>query len=169
MLNLHTGVMGSGKSAHLISRYENAILTLPMVFSTEKDCIISARNGKHICANSMSNFESRCWKGTRDKLILIDEAQWMTDEQILLANTLSYHNDVHLFGLLRDYRGEMYPAMAKVIGCLDSGYDWHVIRGECMVEGCTNQAQYHNKLDDKGLKESFQSCCLKHWKHKGGK
>lgn len=140
MLIFTHSTMGGGKSALLISKYYNSTtVTVPIKSEvdtrTSRD-IISSRNGFEIVANPMPKdldkeetykFLENLYKkhhnsfGIYPKFFLLDEAQFLTEEQVNGLLLFSLKNDVIIecFGLLTDFESKLFEGSKRLVEVAD--------------------------------------------------
>lgn len=148
------GTMFSGKSLRLISLYDSYVfkkknvLVIKPSLDTRDIGVISSR---------MSDKEIECFTFTEDDsivdlvfwykgiygnpdIILIDETQFMTVDQIEQINILSLNYKIMCYGLKTTYTAELFPSIAKLLTIAE---DVEEIKSECFM--CSSKAT-HNLL-----------------------
>lgn len=134
MLTFHYSSMGAGKSSKLIQMnynlIENKLNTYVATYkldNREGDRLISSRTGLHILANvfdeSTDFYRDVFYQGLKPvytHTVLIDEAQFLTEKQVVeLSKFTKYDVKVHCFGLRTDFQGNLFPGSAKLLGISD--------------------------------------------------
>lgn len=148
------GAMFSGKSLRLISLYDsyvykkkNVMVAKPSKDTRDIGVIKSRMSDKQIECHLFDENESLVdlvsWYegiyGIPD-IILIDEIQFATLQQIEDINTLSAKYKVMCYGLKTTYTAELFPAISKLLTIAE---DVEEIKSECFM--CDSKAT-HNLL-----------------------
>lgn len=148
------GTMYSGKSLRLISLYDsyvykkkNVMVAKPSKDTRDIGVIKSRMSDKQIECHLFDENESLVdlvsWYegiyGIPD-IILIDEIQFATLQQIEDINTLSAKYKIMCYGLKTTYTAELFPAIAKLFTIAE---DVEEIKSECFM--CNSKAT-HNLL-----------------------
>lgn len=148
------GTMFSGKSLRLISLYDSYTYKNKnvLVMKSSKDT-----RDANVIKSRMSDKQIECYTFTdADKLtdivckyrqehgepdiILIDEVQFITLDQVEQINILSLKYKIMCYGLKVTYSGELFPAIAKLLTIAE---DIEEIKSECCM--CHSKAT-HNLL-----------------------
>lgn len=130
------GVMGSSKSAQaLITRFNymqkgiNVILAKPSIdnrgdsqdnrcirsrIGLSAECIVFDKNA------DMQTLYDKHHIVTKRNVMIIDEAQFCTTEQINQLKTLSKHIDVHCYGLKTNFRSELFEGSKRLVEIADT-------------------------------------------------
>ena len=130
------GVMGSSKSAQaLITRFNymqkgiNVILAKPSIDnrgdSQDNRCIRSRIGLSAECIVFDKNADMQTLYDkhrivTKRNVMIIDEAQFCTTEQINQLKTLSKHIDVHCYGLKTNFRSELFEGSKRLVEIADT-------------------------------------------------
>lgn len=133
MIRFTTGVMGSGKTEMITSlsadekdtiNNKNILNYSIIVFSASKESggYIESRSGRKAVCNSIDLLDdyiefAKDKKATYHKYI-IDEAQFLTEEQIeqiIDADTELHNVDFHLFGLLTNFKGNIFTSINALL------------------------------------------------------
>lgn len=148
------GTMYSGKSLRLISLYDsyvyknkNVMVAKPELDSRDVGVIKSRMSSKeipcHLFDEDESLIELVSWYegiyGIPD-IILIDEVQFATVQQIEDINTLSAKYKIMCYGLKTSYTAELFPPISKLLTIAE---DVEEIKSECFM--CNSKAT-HNLL-----------------------
>ncbi|ATI17369.1 thymidine kinase [Aeromonas phage AS-szw] len=181
-LHFHHSAMNAGKSSHLLQvayNYEErgmGVLVLKPCIDTRDGEMVSSRLGVSRPSIMFSNKENLTdlylsYKiGKKIDCILIDEAQFMTVEQVkqLAFIVDNYDVPVMCYGLMSDSNGEMFDASRQL-----------VVMAEQIVEHkticwCGSKATMNLRVDENGKKvigdqvciggnDRYISVCRKHW------
>lgn len=130
------GVMGSSKSAQaLITRFNymqkgiNVILAKPSIdnrgdsqdnrcirsrIGLSAECIVFDKNA------DMQTLYDKHYIVTKRNVMIIDEVQFCTTEQINQLKTLSKHIDVHCYGLKTNFRSELFEGSKRLVELADT-------------------------------------------------
>lgn len=188
-LHFKHGTMGSGKSLDLIrvaynyrERGMNIIVMKPIVDDRDgcNRCIIKSRTGAEIegywiyTDNDIFKKVYKYIEVINKPLhaILIDEVQFLSVEQIeqLQKVVMELHIPVICYGLKNDFKGDLFPATAKLLAVCD---DIETTRTLCW---CGKLAKQNARVDngtiiktgeviDIGGNEKYISLCNKHFYH----
>jgi thymidine kinase len=149
---LHLGTMKSAKSAQLIMKgylldsQGKKVLTFKPETDTRDGAFVTSRAlpikrpatviPKDDNGNKMS---IKIWQNQPD-VILIDELQFFTVEQIetLAEISITYDVDIYTYGLMMSYNGTMFDAIKRAI---ESGFRINYIDMSC--DHCNNDASHH--------------------------
>lgn len=178
------GAMNSGKSAHLLMTAHNyqergqTVLVLKPTVDTRELLVIGSRCGLgQIPAtpvgpeDSMTQLAYRAIPKSRSGLdcILVDEAQFLTPEQVEQLTTLVDVDGIPVicYGLRADFQGNLFPGSQKLMALADSIEEMKTI---CW---CGKKAIMNARLDDQGkvvyqgeqvqVGYGYVSLCRKHW------
>lgn len=130
------GVMGSSKSAQaLITRFNymqkgiNVILAKPSIdnrgdsqdnrcirsrIGLSAECIVFDKNA------DMQTLYDKHHIVTKRNVMIIDEAQFCSTEQINQLKTLSKYIDVHCYGLKTNFRSELFEGSKRLVEIADT-------------------------------------------------
>ena len=130
------GVMGSSKSAQaLITRFNymqkgiNVILAKPSIDnrgdSQDNRCIRSRIGLSAECVVFDKNADMQTLYDkhhivTKRNVMIIDEAQFCTTEQINQLKSLSKYIDVHCYGLKTNFRSELFEGSKRLVEIADT-------------------------------------------------
>jgi len=181
-LHFHHSAMNSGKSTHLLQvayNYEErgmSVLVIKPNIDTRDGDFVKARIGLSRPAVMFSKDENLIDLflsysiGSKRDCILVDEAQFMTIEQVKqLAKIVDdYDVPVMCYGLMSDSNGNMFDASRQL-----------VVMAEQLVEHkticwCGSKASMNMRINEDGEKilgdqvciggnDKFISVCRKHW------
>jgi thymidine kinase len=86
------------------------------------------------------------WLGTGYACVLIDEAQFLTPEQVVQLHRLAHaaHLPVLCYGLRSDFRGQAFPGAAALLTLAD---DLEEMKTIC---ACARKASMNLRVDDQG-------------------
>lgn len=131
-LHFKYGAMNSGKSDTLIKtayNYEERglkVLVVKPEIDTKGDDLIVARGGHSrkadIRANQDTDLEKEVLKRDKIACILVDEAQFLTREQISQLFRLAKQHDISVicYGLRADFRTELFPGSGRLFEVADN-------------------------------------------------
>lgn len=150
-LHFKYGAMNSGKSDTLIKtayNYEERglhVLVVKPSVDTKGDALIVARGGHtrkvDILANPQMDIEAEVLKYKNINCILVDEAQFLTREQISqLFHVAKEHNiSVICYGLRADFMSQMFPGSKRLFEIADN------IEKLPTMCFCGNQAEFNTR------------------------
>lgn len=181
------GTMFSGKSLRLISLYDsykfknkNILVMKPSADTREVGVISSRMSDKQIECYTFTDEDSiidlvHWYKQEFGKpdIVLIDEIQFATVDQIEQINILSLNYKIMCYGLKTTYTAELFPSIAKLLTIAE---DIEEIKSECFM--CQSKAT-HNLLlrngkpvytgdvinieDHKHTTEEYKAVCRYHY------
>lgn len=163
MLNFIFGTMRSGKSEELIRLYNNnhyndraSIVIKPYMDTRDGVGVVASRNGSKVHANLVIKTEDSVEKTIQHYLeknqqtlleiddIFVDEAQFLTENQVFEMITLSENNAVHCFALKNNSDGELFAASNVLMT-----YSDNIREIECICS-CGRKATQNLRLDQEG-------------------
>ena len=193
MLRFYFGVMGSSKTAMLLMQRHNYIqqgyncaLIKPSVDTRKGAEIVYSRVGlqaradivlepDHSVREQLLWFETRKPGGTLQH-VFVDEAQFLTEAQVIELAEMAGSLEIHCYGLKTDFRGDFFPGSSALLRFaaffqeLDQSLCW-----------CGAKATMNTRVDQAGnvLKEGAQvlidggeaapiryiGLCYQHWLH----
>lgn len=139
MIKFITGLMGSGKTEKAIKVNQIKkvikdylqIIDQEFIFMVASGCcdigeahvVISSRNGDEIISHTTSLDNRRKWTQKIIKnpqinfIFIIDEAQFLSEEDMNWIWSLDLHpnTEVYLFGLMTDFRGDLFPIIPTIL------------------------------------------------------
>ena len=145
------GTMGAGKTSMAINkayefkeRKKKTYVYIPS--SLPYEVKIESRNGLSVGVNNELLSDSHLQFIETNSAIIIDEAQFLSDEAINTLKELSCFNNVMVFcfGLMTDFTGKMFDGTKRIIEVADS-----IREVPCMCAKCERKAQYNFRLDVK--------------------
>lgn len=145
------GTMNAGKSAHILMKAHIAEEQgkTPMILKPTQDTrdlgILKSRAIKDTKKAILYTDKQQINKMIEDikpHIIFVDEVNFLTSEQIehLSEITIKYKIPVLCFGLLLDFKGELFPSSKRLVELADSISN---IFSEC--DFCKNKATHHLK------------------------
>lgn len=143
------GTMGAGKTSIAINkayefkeRNKKTYVYVPSALPYEVK--IESRNGLSIGVSNELLGDNHLQFIEDNSVIIIDEAQFLSNIAINTLKELSiYHNVmVFCFGLMSDFTGEMFDGTKRIIELADS-----IREVPCMCAKCEKKAQYNFRLD----------------------
>lgn len=147
--------MNAGKSTALLQaayNYEERGMAVRMFTAAHDDRmgmgVIGSRLGLQRAAETFGPqtvFDAQ-WLGSGVACVLIDEAQFLTPEQVGQLHRLAHTADVPVlcYGLRSDFRGEAFPGAAALLTLAD---DLEEMKTIC---ACGRKASMNLRVDDQG-------------------
>lgn len=169
MLRYYFGVMGSSKTAMLLMQKYNyctqgytCALIKPAVDTRRAEDIVHSRIGLQgradiILEPDHSVREQLLWLETRmpNQLehVFIDEAQFLTESQVIELADMSEALEIHCYGLKTDFRGEFFPGSGALLRFADTFSE--LDQSLCW---CGSKATMNTRVDRRGrvVKEGEQ-------------
>lgn len=184
------GAMGSSKSANILmvrynyeEREQYAVLLKPRVDNRDGEGIIMSRIGlsapagyvdsflKDVTENWKAEDEEHCYQGKKVDAVLVDEAQFISPEEVdMLSDLVDFYDiPVICYGLRTDFMNRLFPGSMRLMEIAD------VIEEVPTVCWCGRRAQYNIRYKDGkivregaqillGSNESYMALCRKHYK-----
>lgn len=184
------GAMGSSKSANILmvrynyeEREQYAVLLKPRVDNRDGEGIIMSRIGlsapagyvdsflKDVTKNWKAEDEEHCYQGKKVDAVLVDEAQFISPEEVdMLSDLVDFYDiPVICYGLRTDFMNRLFPGSMRLMEIAD------VIEEVPTVCWCGRRAQYNIRYKDGkivregaqillGSNESYMALCRKHYK-----
>lgn len=190
MLHFSYGVMGSSKSAMLLMQHYNhvqlghyVVLVKPAIDTRVDASTVYSRAGLSAQADivlypGQSLHEQLMWLSARNgrndlPYVFIDEAQFLTAEQVQEIADLALDQEFYCFGLKTDFMGNFFPGSAALMRLAEDITE--VPGGLCW---CGRKATMNTRIDSQGnvLRSGDQilidnqqeiryiGLCYKHWK-----
>lgn len=190
MLHFSYGVMGSSKSAMLLMQHYNhvqlghyVVLVKPAIDTRVDASTVYSRAGLSAQADivlypGQSLHEQLMWLSARNgrndlPYVFIDEAQFLTAEQVQEIADLALDQEFYCFGLKTDFMGNFFPGSAALMRLAEDITE--VPGGLCW---CGRKATMNTRIDAQGnvLRSGDQilidnqqeiryiGLCYKHWK-----
>lgn len=136
MLRFYFGVMGSSKTAMLLMQRYNyqaqgysCALVKPSVDTRRGVNIVHSRVGLEGCADIVlapdhSVREQLLWLETRKpgqlEHVFIDEAQFLSEAQVIELADMSDALEIHCYGLKTDFQGNFFPGSSALLRFSDT-------------------------------------------------
>ncbi len=192
MLRFYFGVMGSSKTAMLLMQRYNyqaqgysCALVKPSIDTRKGTDIVHSRVGLEASADIVlapdhSVREQLLWLETRKpgrlSHVFIDEAQFLTEKQVIELADMAGELDIHCYGLKTDFRGDFFPGSSALLRFADSFSE--LDQSLCW---CGAKATMNTRVDQrgrvvkvgeqvlidtgkKGEPITYIGLCYKHWK-----
>ena len=190
MLHFYYGVMGSSKTAMLLMQRYNYVaqdlhvaLVKPAIDTRIDHNTVYSRVGLTASADIVlgsghSIREQLSWLAIRNGIndfpyVFVDEAQFLTKEQVQEMADMSADHEFFCFGLRTDFMGQFFPGSEALLRLAE---DIAEVPGGLCWCGC--KATMNTRIDGKGnvIKEGEQvlidnqqeiryiGLCYKHWK-----
>jgi len=188
-LKFYYGCMNAGKSVEAIKTYEiykrkrmNPVIIKPAV---------DTRNGKQkgwgftnsrllkepTPAYYIQNVENEIWKLNYGQVIVVDEAQFLSREDVIFLSKIVELQkvDVIAYGLKNDVNGNLFPGAKAFMEFADTIKEIDMV---CEELNCKNKATHHIRYINGELDTSneqvaiekdnvtYKSVCRKHWMQK---
>lgn len=165
------GCMNSSKSANLLMikhNYEEqgfkVLLLKPSIDNREGSDIIKSRVGISADCYMIGQNESVTKYIKDEEIIMVDESQFLTKEQVNQLHDLSFNRTVLCFGLLTDFRQELFEGSTRLIELADSIQEIKTVCG-CGGKASVNARFSNGKLVTAGEKihiggnEQYKALC----------
>lgn len=139
MIKLFIGKMGSGKSSKLAEMVRSAINFDIDYIIISPSRIITSRNDDFVNVDILFNEFDRIDKFIeQDPLILVDECQWLTTEQV--DKLISNFSNVYFFGLDEYVFNKKIDTIEYLKDTIKCREDWtvHKLHSSCRI--CNNKA-----------------------------
>ncbi len=190
MLHFSYGVMGSSKSAMLLMQHYNhlqlghyVVLIKPAIDTRIDTSTVYSRVGLQAKADivlypGQSLYEQLMWLSARNGRndlpdVFIDEAQFLTEEQVEEMADLAIQQEFYCFGLKTDFLGNFFPGSAALMRLAEDISE--VPGGLCW---CGSKATMNTRIDRSGNvirtgeqilidnqeETRYIGLCYKHWK-----
>lgn len=189
MLRFYFGVMGSSKSAMLLMQHYNykqlgqvVALVKPAIDTRVDGNIVTSRVGLRAPADIVLRpgddiIECLRWhaaaQGGHLQHVFIDEAQFLTEAQVVALADNAGEFEIHCYGLKTDFMGHFFPGSQALLRFADS-----LQEVEASLCWCGAKAIMNTRVDGQGqvLKEGQQvlidnqqdiyyvGLCYSHWK-----
>ena len=190
MLFFYYGVMGSSKTAQLLMQRYNyqqlglrVALVKPAIDTRAGENMVYSRVGlkapaELVLENGHSAREQLLWLAARNacsgfEYVFVDEAQFLTPEQVQELADMAEKLDIFCYGLKTDFQGNFFPGSAALLRLAEEIHD--VPGGLCW---CGAKATMNTRIDPEGnvVKKGQQvlidnqqairyiGLCYKHWR-----
>lgn len=145
--------MNSSKSANLLMikyNYEEqgfrVALLKPSLDDREGKSVIKSRIGIEAKCNLVNPESSiyNCYDADKTDVLMIDEAQFLTEKQVDELYNISFNIPVICFGLLTDFSQHLFEGSKRLIELAES---IHEIKTVCQ---CGARANYNGRFDGEG-------------------
>lgn len=181
-----TGLMGAGKSKHLIEQY-NADKNRKVAFAahltetTDTLGSIESRNGSSIPAIYLNKDEEdevvsliKWYVFEREvESIYIDEIQFLSESVISRILYLSqFGANIYFFGLTLTFTSDYFESSKYLLDEL-AKFNILYIKRDCEISGCENEAEYNARIVDGQVarsgdtfvetKSTYLALCKKHY------
>lgn len=188
MLRFYFGVMGSSKSAMLLMQRYNYIelghcvaLAKPAVDTRVGREIVYSRVGLKAQAEIVVEADTdiveqirwfEAGQGRRLQHIFIDEAQFLTEKQVIALAEIAPEVDIHCYGLKTDFMGNFFPGSQALLRFADVLQEVEASLCWCGAKATMNtRVDAHGNvikegeqvLIDDGTQISYIGLCYKHW------
>ena len=190
MLHFYYGVMGSSKTAQLLMQRYNyqqlglrVALVKPAIDTRAGAQMVYSRVGLQaeaelVLESGHSAREQLLWLAARNacsefEYVFIDEAQFLTPEQVQELADMADHLDIFCYGLKTDFQGNFFPGSAALLRLAEEIHE--VPGGLCW---CGAKATMNTRINQHGtvIKTGEQvlidnqqeiryiGLCYKHWR-----
>lgn len=191
MLHFYYGVMGSSKTAQLLMQRYNlqqlgikVALVKPAIDTRAGVDVVYSRAGLEAKAEVVlqphhSVKEQLMWLAVQNahndfQFVLVDEAQFLSPEQVTELADMSDNLEIFCYGLKTDFQGNFFPGSDALFRLAEDIME--VPGGLCW---CGKKATMNTRIDGNGkvIKEGEQvlidnqqkiryiGLCYKHWRH----
>ncbi len=189
MLRFYFGVMGSSKSAMLLMQRYNYLelnqcvaLIKPAIDTRVGRDIVYSRVGLKahadlVCEPDTDLIEQIRWfeayQGRRLQHIFVDEAQFLTEAQVMALADLAPEYEIHCYGLKTDFLGNFFPGSQALLRFGDLFQELEASLCWCGAKATMNTRvdqhgtvikQGEQVLIDDGAQISYVGLCYKHWR-----
>ncbi len=173
------GAMGSSKSANaLMARFnyeergQKALMVKPRLDTRDGEHVVTSRIGlTYPCVYFDEMREMTVMELQQNACIIVDEAQFLTREEVMHLVYLVDHLDIPVmcYGLRADFKGELFPGSYALLVMADK------IEEVKTICWCGKKATFNARFDGQGkvLKEGEQvvlgandkyiGLCRRHW------
>ncbi len=188
MLRFYFGVMGSSKSAMLLMQRYNYMelghcvaLVKPAIDTRVGREVVYSRVGLQAPADIVADSETDIWEqiqwfeaaqGRRLQHVFVDEAQFLTERQVIALANIAPELDIHCYGLKTDFMGNFFPGSQALLRFADV-----LQEVEASLCWCGAKATMNTRIDGRGqvIKQGEQvlidnseqiryiGLCYKHW------
>lgn len=193
MLKFYHSPMGGGKSAILIAKAslnpKHSVVFKPALDTRDGDNIVASRNGSSLIANVIDSegFDETyelliaaiktagVLKKAKQKFVFIDEAQFLTEEQVnaLLKISLKCDIIIECYGLLVDFKSKLFEGSKRLVEVADEiegitayGTDGEIARQNARV--IDGEIQFEGEQVVLGKEETYKSISNKEYFIRGG-
>lgn len=177
------GCMGSGKTTAMLTKFDSynrsgkhPIIIKPCIDNREGNFVGWGITKSRIVKDSQpsyyyNNLEEEL-KNLDFEILFVDEAQFLTEEDVSVLCKISENKDIICYGLKTDVNGKLFSGSAALIAIADELKELEV---PCEIDGCYDKAvahvRYINGERDIGGKSvaiesediKYKSVCRKHW------
>ena len=184
------GAMGSSKSANILmvrynyeERGQYAVLLKPQTDNRDREHEIRSRIGlsapaeyvedflQNISENWNKNSEEYRYQGKKVDAILVDEAQFLTPEEVdFLSNIVDFYEiPVLCYGLRTDFLNHLFPGSRRLMEIADVIEEvptvcWCGKRAQCNTRYANGKIVRKGAQIMLGSNESYVALCRKHYK-----
>lgn len=182
MLKYIYSTMFAGKSAQLIKVYDmysrkglKPLVLKPSTDTREEEAVVRSRlmPQNKIKCTLMDKMEY-VGEAKGYNSILVDEAQFMTREDVEFLAKLSVRRNIPIlcYGLKTDINGNLFEGSSALLALADEITEMDSL---CQIEGCNKKATMHLRFVDGELEKrgngveiekgnvTYRAVCYKHW------
>ncbi len=188
MLRFYFGVMGSSKSAMLLMQRYNYMelghcvaLVKPAVDTRAGHEVVYSRVGLRANADIVVDadtdvLEQIQWfeaaQGRALQHVFVDEAQFLTEKQVVALADIAPEVEVHCYGLKTDFMGNFFPGSQALLRFADMLQEVEASLCWCGAKATMNARvdstgrvikQGEQVLIDAGTQIGYVGLCYKHW------
>jgi len=175
------GTMNSSKTANLlmvahnyITQKKNVLLIKPSIDNRFGEEIIKSRTGLQLKADILLNSFDNLLKNDIDyskfSIILVDEAQFLTEEHVEQLREITLKVPVICYGLRTDYKTKLFPGAKRLMELSDSIEEVKTVCVYCNKKSVINMKHSNGKVIrhggdyiELGAEEKYLSTCWKCW------
>lgn len=178
------GCMGSGKTTAMLTKFDSykrrgkkPIIVKPCIDNREGNFV-----GWGITKSRITKYEEPSYyyedlSSELSKLdfntLFVDEAQFLTKEDVMVLCKVAEEKEVICYGLRTDVNGDLFSGAASLLALADETNEIEVL---CEINGCSHKAvahiRYINGVREKGIMKpvaieteniTYKSVCRHHW------
>ena len=185
MLTFRYGVVGSSKSANLLMQNHDFklkgknVLLLKSSIDTRDEAVIRSRVGLEADAtifskeDSLKEIVSREMYKQKVDIVLVDEAQFLTENQVKELASISNLVEVFCYGLMTTYLGTLFEGSSALVVYSDNLEEipsickWCNKKATMSLRVVNDKPTYNGDMikigDIKESKEYYVPCCREHY------
>ena len=178
------GCMGSGKTTAMLTKFDSykrrgkkPVIVKPCIDNREGNFV-----GWGITKSRITKYEEPSYyyedlSSELSKLhfntLFVDEAQFLTKEDVMVLCKVAEEKEVICYGLKTDVNGDLFSGAATLLALAD---EINEIEVPCEIDGCSHKAvthiRYINGVREKGIVKpvaieteniTYKSVCRHHW------
>lgn len=152
-LFLISGTMGAGKTAKLVCKYNRFVYDEHKKVTVLKsyldirhpENVIKSRSGLQCPCDSVIKPEHTIKKLLKEdtQIIIIDEVQFLTEEQIYELKDLSREYFIFCYGIMNDFVNKQFPSISTLLFLADN-IKYYTIK--CRTHNCNNKGHINARF-----------------------